>query len=50
MIFKNFDSFDKIKQSIEDQRKFFETFREVIWTLKYSDKIIIVYGFTEQDG
>ena len=30
MIFKNIDSFDKIKQSIEDQRKFFETFREVI--------------------
>ena len=50
MIFKNIDSFDKIKQSIEDQRKFFETFREVIWILKCSDKIIIVYDFTEQDG
>ena len=50
MIFKNFDSFDKIKQSIEDQRKFFETFREVIWIPKCSDKIIIVYDFTEQDG
>ena len=50
MIFKNIDSFDKIKQSIEDQRKFFETFREVIWLLKCSDKIIIVYDFTEQDG
>ena len=50
MIFKNFDSFDKIKQSIEDQRKFFETFREVIWILKCSDKIIIVYDFTEQGG
>ena len=50
MIFKNIDSFDKIKQSIEDQRKFFETFREVIWILKCSDKIIIVYDFTEQGG
>ena len=50
MIFKNIDYFDKIKQSIEDQRKFFETFREVIWILKCSDKIIIVYDFIEQDG
>ena len=50
MIFKNIDSFDKIKQSIEDQRKFFETFREVIWILKCSDKIIIVYDFAEQDS
>ena len=50
MIFKTIDSFEKVKQSIEDQRKFFETFREVIWLLKYSDKIIIVYGFTEPDG
>ena len=50
MIFKNIDYFDKIKQSIEDQRKFFETFREVIWLLKYSDKIIIVYDFAEQDS
>ena len=50
MIFKNIDYFDKIKQSIEDQRKFFETFREVIWLLKCSDKIIIVYDFTEQDS
>ena len=50
MIFKNIDYFDKIKRSIEDQRKFFETFREVIWLLKCSDKIIIVYDFTEQDG
>ena len=50
MIFKNIDSFEKVKQSIEDQRKFFEAFREVIWILKCSDKIIIVYDFTEQDG
>ena len=50
MIFKNIDFFDKIKQSIEDQRKFFETFREVIWLLKCSDKIIIVYDFAEQDS
>ena len=50
VIFKTIDPFEKIKQPIEDQRKFFETFREVIWILKYSDKIIIVYGFTEQDG
>lgn len=50
MIFKTIDSFEKVKQSIEDQRKFFETFREVIWVLKRPDKIIIVYGFTEQDG
>lgn len=50
MIFKTIDSFEKVKQSIEDQRKFFETFREVIWVLKRSDKIIIVYDFTEQDG
>ena len=50
VIFKTIDSFEKVKQSIEDQRKFFETFREVIWILKRSDKIIIVYGFTEQDG
>ena len=50
MIFKNIDSFDKIKQSIEDQRKFFETFREVIWLLKCSDKIIVVYDVAEQDS
>ena len=50
MIFKTIDPFEKIKQSIEDQRKFFETFREVIWVLKRPDKIIIVYDFTEQDG
>mgnify|MGYP004111368087 FL=1 len=50
MIFKTIDSFEKVKQPIEDQRKFFETFREVIWLLKCSDKIIIVYDFTEQDG
>ena len=50
VIFKTIDSFEKVKQLIEDQRKFLETFREVIWILKYSDKIIIVYGFTEQDG
>ncbi|MCH2677681.1 MAG: hypothetical protein MKZ73_05385 [Alphaproteobacteria bacterium] len=50
VIFKTIDSFEKVKQSIEDQRKFFETFREVIWILKCSDKIIIVYDFTEQDG
>ena len=30
MIFKTIDSFEKVKQSIEDQRKFFEAFREVI--------------------
>ena len=50
MIFKTIDSFEKVKQPIEDQRKFFETFREVIWILKYLEKIIIVYDFTEQDG
>ena len=50
VIFENIDSFDKIKQSIEDQRKFFETFRKVIWLLKCSDKIIIVYDLTEQDS
>ena len=50
MILKTIDPFEKIKQSIEDQRKFFETFREVIWLLKYSDKIIIVYDFAEQDS
>ena len=50
MIFKTIDPSEKIKQSIEDQRKFFETFREVIWLLKYSDKIIIVYDFAEQDS
>ena len=50
VIFNPIDSFEKVKQSIEDQRKFFETFREVIWILKCSDKIIIVYDFTEQDG
>ena len=50
VIFKTIDSFEKVKQSIEDQRKFFETCREVIWILKCSDKIFIVYDFTEQDG
>ena len=50
VIFKTIDPFEKIKQSIEDQRKFFETFREVIWLLKCSDKIIIVYDFAEQDS
>lgn len=50
VIFKTIDSFEKVKQPIEDQRKFFETFRKVIWILKCSDKIIIVYDFTEQDG
>ena len=50
MIFKTIDSFEKVKQPIEDQRKFFETFRKVIWILKCSDKIFIVYDFTEQDG
>jgi len=40
MIFKTIDSFEKVKQSIEDQRNFFETFREVIWILKCSDKIL----------
>ena len=49
-IFKTIDFFEKVKQSIEDQRKFFETCREVIWILKCSDKIIIVYDFIEQDG
>ena len=48
--FKTIDSFEKVKQSIEDQWKFFETFREVIWILKCSDIIIVVYGFTEKDG
>ena len=50
VIFKTIDSFEKVKQPIEDQRKFFETCREVIWVLKCSDKIIIVYDFIEQDG
>ena len=50
MIFKTIDSFEKVKQPIEDQRKFFEIFWEVIWILKCSDKIIIVYDFTEQGG
>ena len=50
VIFKTIDSFEKIKQPIEDQRKFFEIFWEVIWILKCSDKIIIVYDFTEQGG
>ena len=50
VIFKTIDSFEKVKQPIEDQRKFFETFRKVIWILKCSDKIFIVYDFTEQDG
>ena len=50
VIFKTIDSFEKIKQPIKDQRKFFETFWEVIWILKCSDKIIIVYDFIEQDG
>jgi len=50
MIFKTIDSFEKVKQPIEDQRKFFETFWGVIWILKCSDKIIMVYDFTEQDG
>ena len=50
MIFKTIDSFEKVKQLIEDQRKFFEAFREVIWILKCSDKIIIVYDLTEQDS
>ena len=50
VIFKTIDSFEKVKQSIEDQRKFFETFREVIGVFKYSDKIIIVCDFAEQGG
>jgi len=50
VILKTIDSFEKVNQSIEDQRKFFETCREVIWILKCSDKIIIVYDFIEQDG
>ena len=50
MIFKTIDSFEKVKQPIEDQRKLFETFRKVISILKCSDKIFIVYDFTEQDG
>ena len=50
VIFKTIDSFEKVKQPIEDQRKFFETFWEVIGILKCSDKIIIVYDFTEQRG
>ena len=50
VILKTIDSFEKVNQSIEDQRKFFETFREAIWVLKRPDKIIIVYDFTEQDG
>ena len=50
VILKTIDSFEKANQSIEDQRKFFETCREVIWILKCSDKIFIVYDFAEQDG
>ena len=50
VIINPMDSFEKVKQSIEDQRNLFETFREVIWILKCSDKIIIVYDFIEQDG
>jgi len=50
VICKTIDSFEKVKQPTEDQRKFFEIFWEVIWILKCSDKIIIVYDFTEQDG
>ena len=50
VIINPMDSFEKVKQSIEDQRNLFETFREVIWILKCSDKIIIVYDFTEQRG
>ena len=50
VIFKTIDSFEKVKQPIEDQRKFFETFWKVISILKCSDKIFIVYDFTEQDG
>ena len=50
VILKTIDSFEKVNQSIEDQQKFFETCREVIWVLKCSDKIIIVYDFIEQDG
>ena len=50
MIFKTIDSFEKVKQPIEDQRMFLEVFRKVIWILKCSDKIFIVYDFTEQDG
>ena len=50
VIFKTIDSFEKVKQPIEDQRKFFETFRKVIWILKCSDKIFMVYDFAEQDG
>jgi len=34
MIFKTIDSFEKVKRSIEDQRKFFEACRKVIWILK----------------
>ena len=50
VIINPMDSFEKVKQSIEDQRNLFETFREVIWILKCSDKIIMVYDFTAQDG
>ncbi len=50
VVFKTIDSFEKVKQSIVGQRKFFEAFRKVIWIFKYSDKIFIVYDFTEQDG
>ena len=50
MIFKTIDSFEKVKQSIEGRRNFFETFRNVIWILKCLDKIIIVNDFTAQDG
>jgi len=50
VIFKTIDSFEKVKQPIEDQRKFLETFWKVISILKCSDKIFIVYDFTEQDG
>ena len=50
VIFKTIDSYEKVKRSIEDQRKFFESFLKVIWILKCSDKIIIVYDFTRQGG
>ena len=50
VIFKTIDSFEKVKQSTEDQRKFLEGFREVIWILKCLDEIIMFYGFTEQGG
>ena len=50
VIFKTIDSFEKVKQPIEDQWKFFETFWGVIWILKCSDKIFIVFDFTEQEA